>query len=41
MKFNHTKWLEKIYIKRLENGTQTRIWLSRFSNIYFSQNIYK
>ena len=37
MKFNHKKLMERIYVKKLAQRTQTRGWLSRFMKLYSKQ----
>jgi len=41
MKYNHKKWLDKIFNKMLEERTQTRTWVSRFVKIYSKQSTYQ
>ena len=38
MKFNHKKLMEKIYVEKLTQRTQTRSWLCRFMKLYNKQN---
>ena len=32
------EWLDKIFNKTLADRTQTRIWISRFGEIYYKQS---
>ena len=39
MSFNHKQWLDKIFNKTLADRTQTRVWVTRFVEIYARQSI--
>ena len=41
MQYNHKKWLDEIFNKKLKEKTQTRTWVSRFVNIYSKQSTHK
>ncbi len=41
MRYNHKKWLDKIFNKTLKERTQTRTWITRFVAVYSKQSTYK